>query len=173
MSVAAGVLLVAGLPKLRRPDAAAAALAAVGLPGGVAAVRLLACVEVAVGLVCLLDPVRAACLAMAVLYLALAAFVLAAARLPEPPASCGCIGGADEPPPHALHAGIDVLLAGAALIGVVAGASSLPDLVGASPATAVPLLLGLAACVALVVAALETLPAVLLSYRAEAAGGEA
>ncbi|MFI5051078.1 MAG: hypothetical protein ACHQEA_14570, partial [Gaiellales bacterium] len=59
LAVAAGVLVVAGAAKLRRPVPAAEAVTAVGLPGGVAAVRCLAAVEIAVGLACLIDPVPA------------------------------------------------------------------------------------------------------------------
>jgi len=80
LAVAAGVLVVSGAAKLRRPAAAAEALAAVGLPGGVAAVRGLALAEIVVGLACLIDPVPAAAAALALLYLALAAFVVRAWR---------------------------------------------------------------------------------------------
>src|SRR5262245_45815146 len=100
LAVAAGVLVVSGVAKMRRPAPAAEAISAVGLPGGISAVRCLAAAEILVGLVCLIAPSRAAAAGLAVLYLALAGFVLAAWRLPEPPASCGCMGSDSDPPPH-------------------------------------------------------------------------
>jgi len=170
LAVAAGVLVVSGAAKLRRPVAAAEALAAVGLPGGVAAVRGLALAEIVVGLACLIDPVPAAAAALALLYLALAAFVVRAWRLPEPLASCGCMGGDRDPPPHPLHAAINVVLAGAGVLAVLAPAAGVGSLAADAPLLALPLLAGLACGVALVRAALETLPAVALAYTP---GGEA
>lgn len=170
LAVAAGVLVVSGVAKARRPGPAAEAIAAVGLPGGVATVRTLAATEILVGLACLIDPTRAAAAALAVLYLALAVFVLAAWRLPDPLASCGCMGNENDPPPHPLHAAIDVVLAGAGALAVVAPAAGVPELVGDAPAVAVPLLAGLACGVALVRVALETLPVAVLAY---APGGDA
>ena len=119
LAVAAGVLVVSGAAKLRRPMPAAQAVTAVGLPGGVAAVRSLAVVEIAVGLACLIDPVPAAAAALGLLYLVLAGFVVISWRLPEPLPSCGCMGTDRDPPPHPLHAAVNVVLAGA---GVRAGA---------------------------------------------------
>ena len=165
LAVAAGVLVVSGFAKARRPGPAAEAVAAVGLPGGVLAVRGLAAAEILVGLACLIAPGRAAAAALAVLYLALAGFVFAAWRLPEPPASCGCMGSDSDPPPHPLHAAIDVVLAGAGVLAVVAPAAGVPELVADAPALAVPLLAGLACGVALVRVALETLPVAVLAVR--------
>ena len=169
LAVAAGVLVVSGFAKLRRPVPAAEAVRAVGLPGGVASVRALAVVETAVGAICLIHPVPLAAGALAVLYLALAGFVLLAWRLPEPPASCGCMGTDEDPPPHPLHAAIDVLLACAGVLAAVSPAAGVGSMVADAPALALPLLAGLACGVVLVRAALETLPAVILAY---APGGE-
>lgn len=170
LAVAAGVLLVAGLAKLRRPKAAAVALRAIGLGGGLVAVRMLAAGEVAIGLTCLIRPRPAECAALAAIYVALAGFVLLASRLPDPPPSCGCSGTHRDPPPHPLHALIDLILAGAGMVAALGSPAGLRELAG-SPALAVPLAVGLVASVALVLAALETLPVVLLAYRPLAAGG--
>jgi Methylamine utilisation protein MauE len=170
LAVAAGVLVVSGVAKMRRPVAAAEAIAAVGLPGGVVAVRGLAAAEILVGLACLISPNRIAAAALALLYLALAGFVIAAWRLPEPLASCGCMGGDSDPPPHPLHAAMDVVLAGAGVLAVAAPAAGVPELLIDAPALAVPLLAGLACGVALVRVALDTLPVAVLAY---APGGEA
>jgi hypothetical protein len=170
LAVAAGVLVVAGLAKLLHPAAAAAALAATGLPGGAVAVRAAAAVEVGVGLLSLLRPTAAACIALAVVYLGLAAFVRRAWRAPEPPASCGCAGSDRESPPHPLHAAIDLLLGAAGVTAALTSPTAPLDL-AAGPAEAVVLVLGLGAAVALVLAALETLPAVLFAYHPVAPGG--
>ena len=75
--------------------------------------------EIAVGLACLIDPVPAAAAALGLLYLALAAFVVMAWRLPEPLPSCGCMGTDRDPPPHPLHAAVNVVLAGAGVLGAL------------------------------------------------------
>jgi uncharacterized membrane protein YphA (DoxX/SURF4 family) len=170
LAVAAGVLVVSGFAKLRRPVPAAEAVRAVGLPGGVAFVRVLAVIEIAVGAICLIDPVPIASGALAVLYLALAAFVMLAWRLPEPPASCGCMGTDEDPPPHPLHAAIDVVLACGGVLAVISPAYGIGTMAADAPALTLPLLVGLACGVALVRVALETLPAVILAY---APGGDA
>ena len=170
LAVAAAVLVVAGLAKLRHPAAAAAALKATDLPGGAAAVRAVAALEVGAGLLCLAHPTPAACAALALAYAGLAGFVLRAWRAPEPLASCGCAGSDRESPPHPLHAAIDLLLAA---VGVAAmlGSSTAPLELATGPVEAAVLVLGIGAAVALVLAALETLPTLLFSYRAVAPGG--
>jgi len=162
LAVAAGVLVVAGAAKLRRPVPAAQAVTA--------AVRSLAVVEIAVGLACLIDPVPAAAAALGLLYLALAAFVVMASRLPEPLPSCGCMGTDRDPPPHPLHAAVNVVLAGAGVLAVIAPAPGPGTLAADAPLLALPLLAGLACGVALVRAALETLPVVAFAY---SPGGDA
>jgi uncharacterized membrane protein YphA (DoxX/SURF4 family) len=170
LAVAAGVLVVSGAAKLRGPMPAAQAVTAVGLPGGVAAVRGLAVVEIAVGLACLIDPVPAAAAALGLLYLVLAGFVVMAWRLPEPLPSCGCMGTDRDPPPHPLHAAVNVVLAGAGVLAVVAPAAGLGTLAADAPLLALPLFAGLACGVTLVRAALETLPVVAFAY---SPGGDA
>jgi hypothetical protein len=170
LAVAAGVLVVAGLAKLPRPAVAAGALAATGLPGGAGAVRTAAVVELGVGLLCLARPTPAACSALTLVYLGLAGFVLRAWRAPEAPASCGCAGSDRESPPHPLHAAINLLLAAAGAAAALGNPAAVLDL-AAGPAEAGVLALGIGAAVALVLAALETLPALLFSYRAVAPGG--
>lgn len=170
LAVAAGVLVVAGLAKLRHPNAAAEAVAAADLPGGAAVVRAAAGVEVAVGLLCLVQPSPAACGLLALVYAGLAGFVLRAWRAPEPPASCGCAGSDRESPPHPVHVVIDLLLGLVGLAAAVSGPTAALDL-AQGPAEAAVLVLGIGAAVALVLAALETLPTVLFSYRPVAPGG--
>jgi hypothetical protein len=75
-----------------------------------------------------------------------------------------------DPPPHPLHAAVNVVLAGAGVLAVIAPAAGVGSLVADAPLLALPLLAGLACGVALVRAALETLPVVAFAY---SPGGDA
>jgi hypothetical protein len=88
------VLCVAGVAKLRRPDSAAAALRALGLPSSAVAVRLLAAAELALGVVAVAAPSRFAAGLLAAAY---AAFAVVAIALVRRHASCGCFGETEAP----------------------------------------------------------------------------
>jgi hypothetical protein len=159
LAIAALVLGVAGLAKLRAPHAAARAALVAGLPGarrpvpGFAVarrlVRTFAAVEVAVSLWCLADPGRLAAAALAGMDAGLAGIGFVLARRG---ATCGCFG-ADDGPASTAH----WLLSGA-LAAVGAGAAvwtphGLPWALIRHPAVAVVLAVGVAgAAYALVVA---------------------
>jgi hypothetical protein len=121
---AALLLIVSGWTKLRLPWSAVGALRAAGLPSGDRVVRLLGTVEGAVGLGCLLASGPELSVALAVLYLGFAGFLVALMRSPDRPGSCGCVGTAEAPPTN-LHVVIDL---GAALTGLAATARPLPGL---------------------------------------------
>lgn len=87
------LLAASAVAKLGSPAAAAAALASLRLPSGRLAVRAAAAIELAVGMLCLVRPGRAADAAVAVLFAAFAAIV-AAQRRAGGGAPCGCLGGA-------------------------------------------------------------------------------
>jgi hypothetical protein len=90
--VAALVLCVAGLAKLRAPGTAAAAL---GLGRvGPYSIRALAAGEVALGLLCVIHPTRASALVLAGAY---ATFAGVAAVLRRGRVACGCFGDNDLP----------------------------------------------------------------------------
>jgi hypothetical protein len=113
--VAALVLGVAGLAKLRAPARAAAALHA---PAPV--VRALAIGEVALGVACAVQPTRALAVALAALY---ALFAAVGERLRRDRVACGCFGDSDLPVSraHVIASGLLGTVAAAAAIGSPAG----------------------------------------------------
>lgn len=131
--VAAVLLGVAGVAKLRRPAPTGLALARLGLPGSDGPVRLLGLVEVAAALAAVaLGGVAA--VPLVVLYLGFALVttlqVRRAAATGEA-ADCGCFGAADAPVGWT-HVVVNVLLAAAALAAVVVGADGVPGALGSS-----------------------------------------
>jgi hypothetical protein len=89
-AVAAVLLCVAGLAKLRSPSAAVRALGTIGLTVGSTPVRAFAAGEVALGAWCALAPVPVSSAVMACVYLGFAGLTVLLARRA---ASCGCFGG--------------------------------------------------------------------------------
>lgn len=130
---AAGALLVlaAGIFKVSRPAETAGALEAVGLPRSVRLVRLLGAGEVVLGLaaVSLSRPMILAVLAIA--YLGFAAFSIAAIFAKTPLRSCGCFGKVDTPPSW-VHVGVNLVLAGAAVVAAF-GRDGLGEVAGVAP----------------------------------------
>jgi hypothetical protein len=110
--IAALVLCLAGLAKLRAPAGAAHALASLGLPGYV---RPLAAGEVALGGACALDPTAVLAAGLALLY---GLFGAVAAILMRRRLACGCFGENDLPvsPAHVIASELLALVAGAAAL---------------------------------------------------------
>jgi hypothetical protein len=112
-AIAALVIGLAGVAKLRSPDGAVRAAIVVGLPSGRSRVRLLALAELALAVWCLGAPgtLSAAALGGAYAGFALIAFVLARRQT-----ACGCFGSGDAPATaaHWLLSGLLALLCGAA-----------------------------------------------------------
>ena len=94
LAVAALVLVVAGVAKLRAPAPAVAALRELGLPAAAPAIRAFAVGEIALGIWALATPTSIAAIALACCYAAFAglALLLASRR-----AACGCFGEGDFP----------------------------------------------------------------------------
>lgn len=138
--VAAVLLAVAGVAKLRRPAPTGLALARTGLPGSDPLVRLLGLVEVASALAAAAVGGVAA-VPVVVLYLGFAAFtavqVRRAAATGEA-ADCGCFGDADAPV-GGTHVGVNLALAAAAVAAAAVGADGVIGAVGgdAGPTVAV------------------------------------
>lgn len=107
------LLLAAGLPKIFRPQATARSLSDARLPDWLLGVRIFAAAEIALALGAVLVGGRWLALAIALLYVAFAGFVLRALRIGGV-SSCGCFAG-DDAPPSVVH----VVLNGA--LAVVAG----------------------------------------------------
>jgi hypothetical protein len=139
--VAAGLLLVAGVAKLLRPDPTARALSSAGLGGSPLIARVLGTVELIVGGACLLRPSPPFAGAMAVAYLAFAGFLsyLIVARVPE--ASCGCLGRRQVPPSR-LHVLLNLVAVVTATLAALDPLPGLPALVAKLPLYGVPFLIG-------------------------------
>jgi hypothetical protein len=166
---AALLLAVSGWTKVWQPGSAAAALRATGLPSSNRVARLLGAVEGTVGLGCLLSPGRELSVALALLYLGFAGFLVALLRSPDRPGSCGCVG-ATQAPPTRLHVVLDL---GAALTGVVAAARPLAGLVPFAADLGlggVPFVIGVALSAYLVHLVIAYLPAVIRRFPSPAPG---
>ena len=125
----AGLLVLAGLLKARRPEAATGALHAVGLPGGALVVRLLAAGEIAAGVAALMVAQRTGALVLAGTYAVLG--VVAWRLLSTAPGSpgCGCFGDLRSPV-HAVHLAFDLIAAALASMGALSGGAA-PSLLSA------------------------------------------
>jgi hypothetical protein len=93
----AGLLVVAGLPKLADPLPLVRALRASGVPAGRLLVRAFAAAEVAVGGWALVAPGRLNAALVAAAYLVFTAFVGQVRTRGGVLASCGCFGKPDTP----------------------------------------------------------------------------
>lgn len=114
-TAAALLVIAAGVTKVRDPFPTHRALRQARWPSTPSAVRLLALVEIVVG-VAALTTAGGAAAALAVLYAAFTVFVLLALVRRLPLSSCGCFGHADQPPSF-VHVAIDVAaLASAAVM---------------------------------------------------------
>lgn len=140
---AAGLLVVAGVPKVADPLPLVRALRAAGMPVPRLLVRAFAAAEVAVGLWALAAPGRASSALVSAAYVVFTAFVARALARGGILGSCGCFGKADTPatrthlvltgvaavvalwatldPPRGVWSGVDAtILTVVALAGVVA-----------------------------------------------------
>lgn len=153
--IAAGLLIVSGLAKLRAPTTAAGALAVAGLPANAALVRALSAGELALGALALIHAGRLETAAMGVVY---AAFAVLALTLARRRAACGCFGDSEAPASRA-QALLSAVIAGLCILAVAGRAHDLRWVLARPPATAATLLVGAAACVYAVVLLYTLLPA--------------
>jgi hypothetical protein len=152
MAVAALVLVVAGVAKLRAPAPAVRALRELSLPAGSPAIRVFAAVEIALGAWVFVSPAGVAAIALACCY---AVFAVLALLLATRRAACGCFGESDFPASR-LQASISAVLA------AVCGAAAIwpPHGVADRPAGQVAVLAaGIAASLYATVLAYTLLPA--------------
>jgi hypothetical protein len=160
LAVAALVLIVAGLAKLRAPAPAAAALRELGRPAGQPLIRVLAVFEIAVGIWVLASPAGVAAIAIACCYALFAALALLLSRRR---AACGCFGETDFPASR-LQALISALLAAACAAAAVWPAHGVLD----RPADqAVVLMIGIVASGYATVLAYTLLPAAWSAWSAQ------
>ena len=140
---AAGLLVVAGFPKVADPVPLVRALRAAGLPAGRPVVRVFAVAEVAVGVGALVAPGRATAAAVAAAYLVFTGFVAHVLRRGGVLGSCGCFGKPDTPA-TATH----LVLTAAAVLAAVATALDPPSGLWAGADGAVVATAGLAVLIA-------------------------
>jgi len=143
-AVVCGLLIVAGIGKLRAPQATRDAVRLTRVPVPAGTVRALGAAEVALGTFALIGPGVASCLLVAAVYGLFAGFVLVLLRSTSRPVGCGCFGDAES------GAGwIHVVLNGAAFVVAILATASPPPhldwLFGRSPVIGVSLAIGTAA----------------------------
>jgi uncharacterized protein YjeT (DUF2065 family) len=131
---AAALLIVAGAPKMLRPDDTRRALASVGRPVPALVVRLGGVAEVAIGTIAIAHGGHVANTFVAVSYLAFTGFVIVALRNGGVVASCGCVGRPDTPPTVA-HVVVTALFATAAGLAAAGGPTGVLTWSSASTAT--------------------------------------
>jgi hypothetical protein len=156
-AVAALVLCIAGVAKLRAPHGATRALTTLGLPGSAALVRLGALAEVAIGAWSLIHPTALSAALVALLY---TVFCGASVLLARRHADCGCFGEASAAAPaSALQSLLSGALALVAAAAAVAGAHGIGWILGSAGAMiGVVAVLGLAAAVYAAVLVYTALP---------------
>jgi hypothetical protein len=98
---AAGLLVLAGVPKLKDPMPLVRALRSAELPASRALVRILAAVEILVGVSAVVHPGRVTAAGVSASYLVFTAFVALTLRRGGVLGSCGCFGQPDTPPTRA------------------------------------------------------------------------
>jgi hypothetical protein len=151
--MAAALVCVAAVAKLREPAGAVRALVALGLPARASLSRALGAVELAAGIAVLVAPGRATVAVLGALYVA---FAGAGAALLGRGVGCGCFGfGGDAPeqPVSVAH----VLLSGALALVCAAGVLWPPH--GLTWAVARPVLaIGVAGCTYAALLAYTQLP---------------
>jgi Methylamine utilisation protein MauE len=165
LAIAAGVMLLAGLAKLRSPASAQEAISAFGLPPSLTLVRALGGTEVCIGALCLVAPGPIALIALASAYLVFAAAIGARWLRGERQVPCGCFGDSSVPT-HLGHLAMNLVCAAVALAALVKPPPSLTTTFGYG-LPALTLLVGIGCSVYLIFALLTLLPD---SWRAYSAG---
>jgi hypothetical protein len=132
---AAGLLVVAGVPKVLDPLPLVRALRTAGLPVHRQRVRGFAVAEVALGAWALLAPGRYAAVLVAAAYLVFTAFVARVLARGGVLASCGCFGKPDTPATRTHLALTAVAALTAVLVAVDPPVDAWADVDGASVAT--------------------------------------
>ena len=136
LDVAAVVLVVTGAAKLVEPGYTTVALAAMGLPSSVTAVRAVATGEAALGALALTVRSAAPAALVAASYAAFSVFVVVALRRGIPITSCGYLGRV-EMPPTLSHVALTAVVATGCVWAAVVAPEPLLDALGRRPGTAV------------------------------------
>ncbi len=152
--LAALVLCVAGVAKLRSPRAAVDALGTLGAAPPVMAVRAFALLELGLGVWCLARPSTASAAAMACVYAGFSGLALVLARRHSP---CGCFGAHSEPA-SAAQSLLSAALSAVAIAAAIWGSHGVPWLLARPALTAAALIVGLAGAAYATVVAYTELP---------------
>ena len=158
------LLVVAAVAKLRNPAFAAAALGHARLPAGPVVVRAVAAVEVAVGAGVLLVGGVLPAVALALLHLVFAAFIVRVRRTAGATAGCGCFGAA-EAPADRLHVVVNLAAAGTVAASLAGSLPSLPAVLADRLVLALPHAAAVAAGAWAIGLCLTSLPALLAAQR--------
>ncbi len=148
VQIAAGLLIVSGVSKVRFPLGTAKALLAVGLPHGFALTRAIGLAEAIVGASALSLGGTGPYVLLACAYTAFAAFLSYALIRRIPLASCGCLGSSDRAPTWA-HVAVNGVACGAACLAVAVDSPSLREAAVSLGLLAPTFISGLAASVGL------------------------
>ncbi|MDQ6648605.1 MAG: hypothetical protein M3Z02_00560 [Actinomycetota bacterium] len=136
--VTAALLVLAGAPKVWRPQYAALALRQVlPVPGADLLVRALGLVETLLGCYSLARGGRVAALLVAASYVGFSAFVLVVRRRGGALSTCGCFGRPDTPA-TLLHVAITAAAAVVAAAAAALGVAGLPSALSAQPMFGLP-----------------------------------
>jgi hypothetical protein len=154
-AVAAAVLCVAAVAKLRSPRTAANALAVLGMPAALVLIRAIALCELALGCWCIASPSRIGAALLAFAYGGFAGLGRALARRR---ALCGCFG-AGETRATPVQAALSVALMAVAVLAAISVPHGLPWIAQRGTGGAVVLLVAVAAAVYATVLAYTELPA--------------
>jgi uncharacterized membrane protein YphA (DoxX/SURF4 family) len=166
--MAAGVMLFAGLTKLRSPGAAQQSLGAFGLPPSPALARSVGATEAGIGGLCLFAPGEIARIALATAYLGLAVATGVRWLEGERESPCGCFGDASSRT-HLGHVFLNLVFAAVGVTAVLVPPTGVVKILGEGPA-ALALLAGIGCSVYLTVVLLTLFPD---SWRAYGAGEDA
>jgi hypothetical protein len=161
--IAALVLCLAGVAKLRSPEPPARALTTAGFAVPPWLVRVAAGLELALGIVSLLAPSRAIAFVLASAFLAFAGLSLQLARAG---AACGCFGESG-PPASVAGAVLSVGFALGGLLAGLAGPRGIGWVLGRGTGPAAVLVLGIAAGAYATMIAYTELPAAWRAWSAQ------
>lgn len=161
--IAAILLIVAGVAKVRSPASTVGAFKTMGLPASIGTVRALGAGECLLGVAALAVPNAVVAAGVGVVYLGFAVTIAHALRSSVPLRSCGCFGSKDTPPTR-FHLAINVVGAVAGGLAAAVGTSNAWALLIGSPAYGVPLVAAALAACALVYYTVVELPLLFSAY---------
>jgi len=158
----AGIIGIAGALKLTQPGPATRALRAAGLPGSLAAVRVLGMSEMVIGAIAISLGTTLTATSMAVYYAGFAVFALVLMRRGGNETPCGCFGEPAAPEPTTwVHVTMNLIATVLCLAAVLWPTGGVLDVLANQPWAGIPFLVLTALCGWLWYLALTAFPALL------------